>query len=57
MADEGRFDEVKGRAKEAAGEVSGNPDLEREGKVDKSAGGVKGFVDDLADRVKEMFRR
>jgi uncharacterized protein YjbJ (UPF0337 family) len=57
-------DEVKGRVKEAAGDLTDNDDLRREGKADQAAGKVKETlddakdkVDDAVDRVKEKFDR
>ena len=37
MAD-GTMDEAKGRAKEAAGDLTGDQDLKDEGKVDRASG-------------------
>lgn len=45
-------DDLKGRVKEAAGDLTGDEDLEREGKVDQATGKVKGVVDDVADKFK-----
>lgn len=47
-------DDAKGRVKEAAGNLTGDEDLEREGKVDKAVGGVKDAVDGAADKVKDL---
>jgi uncharacterized protein YjbJ (UPF0337 family) len=46
-------DEAKGRAKEAAGDLTGDDDLKREGKVDRATGSVKDKVGDAADKVKD----
>ncbi|QBI21306.1 CsbD family protein [Egibacter rhizosphaerae] len=57
MADEkGRTDKVKGKAKEAAGEVTDDEELRREGKTDQAAGTAKEKVDKAADKVKETFK-
>ncbi|MFN2607877.1 MAG: CsbD family protein [Acidimicrobiales bacterium] len=48
----GEMDETKGRIKEAAGDLSDDDDLKREGKVDKATGSVKDAVDKVADKVK-----
>lgn len=48
-------DDLKGRAKEAAGNLTGDEDLEREGKVDKAVGGVKDAVDSVSDKAKGLF--
>jgi uncharacterized protein YjbJ (UPF0337 family) len=54
---EGKFDEVKGRAKEAIGDATDDDDLKREGKVDKASGKVKQKVDDAVDKVKDTLHR
>lgn len=43
-------DDLKGRVKEAAGDLTDNDDLKREGKVDQAKGKVKDVVDDVADK-------
>ena len=50
-------DDAKGRVKEAAGNLTGDEDLEREGKLDKAVGGVKDAVDSAADKVKDVVDR
>jgi uncharacterized protein YjbJ (UPF0337 family) len=49
----GKIDEAKGRAKEAAGSLTGNKSLKGEGKVDKASGSVKDKVDGAADKAKD----
>jgi uncharacterized protein YjbJ (UPF0337 family) len=56
MADNGGLDEAKGRLKQAAGDLTDDKDLKREGKVDKAAGTVKDKVGDAADKAKEALR-
>jgi uncharacterized protein YjbJ (UPF0337 family) len=46
-------DDAKGRLKEAAGDLTGNDDLKREGKIDRAEGAAKDKLDDAADRVKD----
>jgi uncharacterized protein YjbJ (UPF0337 family) len=46
-------DQVKGKAKEAAGALTGNKDLEREGKADRRAGEAKEKLGDVKDKVEE----
>jgi len=46
-------DELKGRVKEAAGDLTDDDDLKREGKVDQATGKVKDVVDDVADKFKK----
>ena len=50
---DGKIDEAKGRAKEAAGSLTGDKSLKNEGKVDKASGSVKDKVGDAADKVKD----
>jgi uncharacterized protein YjbJ (UPF0337 family) len=58
MSDEIRnTDEAKGRVKEAAGDLSGDKDLQREGKVDQAAGKAKSGVERLTDKVKDLLHR
>jgi uncharacterized protein YjbJ (UPF0337 family) len=47
------IDEAKGRVKEAAGDLTDDSGLKREGKVDKASGDVKEKLDDAADKVKD----
>jgi len=51
---EGKFDELKGRAKEAAGDLTDDEELEAEGKTDQAAGKVKEKADDAVDKVKDF---
>ena len=50
-------DDLKGRAKEAAGDLTGNDDLKREGKADKATGKVKDVVDSASDKVKDVLHK
>lgn len=50
-------DEAKGRVKEAAGNLSGDSDLRREGKADQAAGKAKDGVERLTEKVKDVLRR
>lgn len=45
------MDQAKGRIKQAAGDLTDNDDLKREGKADEAAGKVKGTVDKVADKA------
>jgi uncharacterized protein YjbJ (UPF0337 family) len=47
------MDDAKGRVKEAAGDLTDDKDLKREGKVDQAAGKAKEAVGDAADKVKD----
>lgn len=51
------LDKAKGRTKEAAGDLTGDRDLKREGKVDRAAGEVKGKVGGAADKLKDAVSR
>jgi uncharacterized protein YjbJ (UPF0337 family) len=50
---EGTLHEVKGKLKEAAGQVVGNPDLEAEGQVEKIAGVVQKKV----GQIEKVFEK
>lgn len=50
-------EELKGRAKEAAGDLTGDKDLQREGKVDKGSAKAKQKVGGAADKIKNSLRR
>ena len=51
---DGTLDDAKGRVKEAAGDLTGDDSLQREGKVDQAAGSVKDAVGDVADKAKDV---
>ena len=46
-------DDRKGRIKEAAGDLTQNKELKREGKVDRATGAAKQKLDNAADKVKD----
>ena len=50
-----RVQDLKGRAKEAAGDLTGNPDLERKGQTDQTKASVKGKVGGVVDAVKSKL--
>jgi uncharacterized protein YjbJ (UPF0337 family) len=52
MADSTEF---KGRVKEAAGDLTDDKDLQKEGKTDQTAGKLKDKIDDAADKVKDLI--
>jgi len=52
-----KIDDAKGRAKEAAGDLTDDKDLKREGKVDRAASDVKEKVSDVSEKVKEKIGR
>ena len=53
----GTADKAKGRIKEAAGALTGDRKLKREGKVDQAAGDVKDAADRVVERVKNSLNR
>jgi uncharacterized protein YjbJ (UPF0337 family) len=57
-------DQVKGKVKQAVGDLTDNEDLKKEGKADEQAGDVKEFLedvkgkaDDLVDTVKDKITK
>jgi uncharacterized protein YjbJ (UPF0337 family) len=64
MIRESDTDDAKGRLKEAAGSLTGDDDLKREGKADQAGAAVKDKLEDAkdaagdaVDRVKGMLRK
>jgi uncharacterized protein YjbJ (UPF0337 family) len=49
----GRVEEAKGKMKETAGRITGNPDMQDRGTVDKVAGKVQKNIGDLKERVED----
>ena len=47
-------DEAKGRIKEAAGDLTGDESLEREGKLDQAGAKVKEKVENAKEKVDSM---
>lgn len=52
-----KAEELKGRTKEAAGDVTGDESLQREGKVDQAASTVKEKAGEGADKAKDLLSR
>ncbi|HZB71120.1 MAG TPA: CsbD family protein [Acidimicrobiales bacterium] len=50
-----RVQDLKGRAKEAAGDLTGNEDLERKGQSDQAKASLKDKVGKVADTVKDKI--
>lgn len=46
-------DDVKGKVKEAAGDLTGDKDLQSEGKTDQAAGSAKEKISNVVDSVKD----
>ena len=64
MGAESKFDDTKGRTKEAAGDLTGNDDLKREGQADQAGAKVKEKAEqakdkagDAVDAVKDKFSK
>ena len=51
----GKSDELKGRVKEAAGALTGDEKLKREGKTDQVVGKIKQKVEKVVDKVKDAI--
>jgi uncharacterized protein YjbJ (UPF0337 family) len=61
---ESKKDDLKGRAKEAAGDLTDDEDLKREGKADRAAGSVKEKIErakekgeEFVDKAKDRLQR
>ena len=52
----GKSDELKGRVKEAAGALTGDKKLKREGRTDQAVGKVKQKMEKAIDKVKDALR-
>jgi uncharacterized protein YjbJ (UPF0337 family) len=50
-----KSDQMKGRVKEAVGDITDDDDLKREGKADRLAGEVKEKVGDAKDKVEDVI--
>lgn len=53
---EGNADKAKGRIKEAAGSLTGDEKLKREGRTDQTAGKVKNKAGKWVDKVKDAVK-
>jgi uncharacterized protein YjbJ (UPF0337 family) len=51
----GKTDQMKGQAKEAVGDLTGNKDLKAEGAADRQAGEVKEKVGKVVEKVDEAI--
>lgn len=52
----GKTDEVKGRVKEAAGALTDDDKLRREGKIDQTTGKVKQTAEKVIDKAKDAIQ-
>ena len=48
-----KLDQAKGKVKQAAGDLTGNDDLKREGKVDEASGNAKAKLEDVKDKAED----
>ena len=53
----GKSDEVKGRVKEAIGDLTDNQKLKDSGKADKAAGKIKQGVEHAVDKVRDTIKK
>ena len=51
------MDEAKGRIKEAAGDLTDNDDMKREGKTDQMGATVKEKASDVVDKAKDVINK
>jgi uncharacterized protein YjbJ (UPF0337 family) len=51
---EHKSEDIKGRLKKAVGDLTGNKDLQREGKADQRSAATKKTIDDVADKLKHI---
>ena len=52
----GKTDELKGRVKEAAGALTGDEKLKREGQLDQATGQAKQAADKVIEKVKSALK-
>ena len=50
-------DELKGRVEQAAGDLTDNPQLKREGQVDRAAAKIKEILEEAKTKVDEAVER
>jgi uncharacterized protein YjbJ (UPF0337 family) len=48
------LDQAKGRIKQAAGDLTGDKDLKKQGKADEAAGKAKEFIEDSKDKAEDF---
>ncbi len=47
-------DQVKGKVKQAVGDLTDNKDLKKEGEADEKAGDAKEFLETVEDKAEEL---
>ena len=53
----GTLDKAKGRLKEAAGAITNDDKLRREGKLDQAVGTVKDAAEKIVDKARDAVKR
>lgn len=48
-------EDIKGRVKEAVGDVTGDKALKHEGELDRASAATKKAIDDVADKAKAII--
>jgi uncharacterized protein YjbJ (UPF0337 family) len=48
-------DQMKGKIKQAVGDLTGNQELKRHGKADAHAGRAKVMIDDAKDKLEHLY--
>ena len=48
-------EEMKGRLKEAAGDITGDARLKREGEIDRGSAATESAIDDVAKKAKSVI--
>jgi len=51
------MDEMKGRMKEAAGDLTDDDELKKEGKTDRLGAEIKDKADKVVDKAKDMINK
>jgi uncharacterized protein YjbJ (UPF0337 family) len=49
-----KSDDLKGRAKEAVGDLTDNDELKREGKADRAGGKAKEVIENAGEKAKDL---
>ena len=52
----GKSEEIKGRVKEAAGALTGDDKLSRDGKLDQATGKVKHAVEKVVEKTRDAVK-
>jgi uncharacterized protein YjbJ (UPF0337 family) len=51
---DGTADDLKGRAKEAVGDLTDDSDLKKEGRANRASGKAKDVIDDVKDKADDL---